>query len=221
MAAEPPESREELERRIQEREAKMQKMRTQLGRADSFQKRERRDRVFTRVKLAAVGVAAIIVLSGGVWGASKLASLGPEKCNFHEHASFRVFDEGQQLSFQHPRFDMRNMAMKAHMHQPNDYQVHLEGGCANVKTFFSLMGMSLKPGYLKLDTELHVGKVLRDEGNLTLRFFLMTPDGNWTEKPDLPNHQLRDQQRALITYGNLTFEEIARQRGLVPGTGGG
>lgn len=213
-------SREEIERRIQEREKRMAEMKAKLQKAEAWEKTERVDRITTRVKLTAIGIGAIIVLSGAVWGVSQLADLGPKnECAFHEHASFRVWDGPQELSFQHSRFDMRNMAMKAHLHQPNDYQVHLEGKCADVSEFFSLMGMMLRTGYLKLDSELHEGRVLEDNGNETLQFFLYhDAGGNWTwdSYPDLPGHQLRDKQRMLVAYGNYTTQEIAQMQAQVP-----
>lgn len=213
-------SREELERRIQEREKRMAETKARLQQAEVWERTERVDRITSRVKLTALGIGAIIVLSGVVWGVSKLADLAPNnECGFHEHASFRVFDGLQELSFQHPRFDMSKMAMKAHLHQPNDYQIHLEGACADVSNFFALMGMKLRAGYLKLDPELHDGRVLENDGNESLRFFLYRDaggNGTWEEFPELPGHQLRDNQRALIAYGSYTSDQIATMQARVP-----
>lgn len=207
---------DEVKERIRERQERMRKMKADLVRTDAFQKAEKVDKIATRAKLTAIGIAALVLLAGGVWGANKLGDLVPEnQCGFHEHANFRVFDQGRELEFKHPRFDMKYMAMKAHLHQPDDSQIHLEGDCADVSTFFSLMGMKLRPGYLKLDDELHASKELQDNGNDTLRFFLYhKEDGNWTwtEKPDAPDYQLRSMQRLLITYGNLTDDNIQRQQ---------
>lgn len=165
-------------------------------------------------------MVGILALTGVVWGYVEVDSkLEAKGCNFHEHATFRVVDEGQVLSFKHPRFDMSNMAMKAHLHQPNDSQIHLEGKCASVDDFFSLMGMKIEPGLLQLDHELHGGKVLEDEGNRTLRFFLYheTPDDwKWEEYPGLLDHQLRDGQRMLVIYGEYTDEEITAFQDQVP-----
>lgn len=224
MTAEEEPSAEDLRRRSEERGKRMAELRGRLDQADAWEKAERRDRISTGFKLVAYGAAALVVLAGGVWAVSQLASLTPDNpCGFHEHASFRVADGGQLLSFQHPRFDMRNMAMRAHLHQPNDNQVHLEGRCASVSEFFGLMGMTLKPDYLKLDGELHGGRILRSDGNHTLGFYLYHDvAGNWTWEPyaDLPGHQLRDKQRMLVAYGNYTDEQLTDLQARVPAVGG-
>lgn len=219
MTPEQEPSREELERRIQEREKRIAEMKAKLGMAESFERTERMDRVATGVRLTAIGIGLLVLLAGGAWGLSKLSDLGPEECRFHEHATFRVYEHDEELGFKHSRFDMRNMAMRAHLHQPNDYLVHLEGACASVADFFSLMGMKLEPGYLRLDKELHDGRELRDDGNNTLQFYLYhNVEGNWTWEPyqDLPRHQLRDQQRMLAAYGNYTSEEVSIMQARVP-----
>lgn len=210
---------QEAKERIRERQERMRKIQDDLARAEAFEKSEKTEKFSSGVKFVALGLAALVVLAGGVWGVSKLGGLLPEnQCAFHEHANFRVFDRGEELSFRHPRFDMQYMAMKAHLHQPDDSQLHLEGACADVAKAFDLMGMDLRPGYLKLDNELHAGKVLENHGNDTLRFFLYHDvEGNWTwtESPDAPDHQLRSKERLLITYGDLTDEEIRREESRV------
>jgi hypothetical protein len=215
-----PDGEGDLGARIREREERMRRLKSQLDRADAAQRMEKRERITSSAKLVALSVGVLLVLAGGVWGVNQLAGLVPDNaCKFHEHATFRVFDRGQELGFQHPRFDMRHMAMRAHLHQPNDYQIHLEGGCADVAEFFGLMGMEIRPGHLRLDQELHGGGALADDGNDTLRFYLYHEvEGNWTwqEYDGLLGHQLRDRQRMLITYGNLTDEEVAYQQSRVP-----
>lgn len=210
----------DLETRIQERQARIEKMQGELKRAEAFERHERTEKISTGLKMTALVVGVLLALSGGVWGVSQLSDLtAKESCNFHEHATFRVVDEGQVLSFQNPRFDMQHMAMRAHMHQPNDYQIHLEGGCATVREFFSLLGARLEPGELTLDDTLHDGKVLRDDGNRTLQFHLYRDvDGNstWTPFPGLADHQLRNGQRMLVAYGNYTDEQLAVLQSRVP-----
>ena len=137
-------------------------------------------------------------------------------CPGHWHASFQVYDEGEKLSFNHPRFDMNPMPMRGHLHQPNDWKMHLEGGCVTVGDFFDNMGMDLRRDSLTLDSELHGGKVLRDDGNMTLGFYVGLTNGTWIEKPDLPSYQLKDGERMLITYGIVTEDELRRQQDAIP-----
>lgn len=137
-------------------------------------------------------------------------------CPGHWHASFKVYDEGQELNFQHPRFEMNPMPMRGHLHQPNDWKMHLEGGCLTVSGFFDNMGMDLTRDSLQLDNELHGGRVLAVEGNNTLGFFVGLSNGTWIEKPDLPSYQPKDGERILVTYGTWTDEELKRWQERVP-----
>lgn len=199
----------------------MEKLQSRLERAEKFDRRERRDRTVRAAKLSALAVGAIIVLSGAVWGFTALADVlrGPEceQIGFHEHTTFYVFDEGERLRFVGERFDLDPMPMRAHLHQPNDYMLHLEGDCATMREAFAFMGMDLQKGRLRLDQETHGGKVLEDNATHTLRFFLYSPEGEaWSEFPELPGHQGRQGERILITYGDLTDEEIAGQQAQVP-----
>ncbi|MGH2625660.1 MAG: hypothetical protein ACRDHY_03290, partial [Anaerolineales bacterium] len=100
---EPP--REELEQRIREREERISTMKEKLGRADAFEESQRKDRIATSVKLSALAVGALLLLAGGVWAVGKMGDFVPDSaCKFHEHATFRVFVDGQFLIYQHPEF---------------------------------------------------------------------------------------------------------------------
>lgn len=214
------ESTEEIERRIQEREKARQGLLKENERLQMAKKIERKQRFTETARFSAIAVVAVLLLAGAGYGYTSLSSSLDEKsCKFHDHATFRVVDEDEVLRFVHPRFDMDRMAMRAHLHQRDDATLHLEGGCANVQEVFGLMGMKIKPGYLKLDQELHDEKELVDEGNRTLRFFLYHEVDDqmvWEEDPRLLGHQLRDGQRLLVIYGNHTDEEITQYQAMVP-----
>ncbi|MBW3583683.1 MAG: hypothetical protein KY455_11345 [Euryarchaeota archaeon] len=214
---------DEIERRIREREAKVERLRQSMEKEARVKRLERKETVARSAKTTAFVLAGLLVFAGAAWGYFKATDMLEESgCSFHEHATFQIVDQGEVLRFQHSRFDMKHMEMRAHLHQPDDSKVHLEGGCATVQEFFGIMDMKIRPGHLQLDTVLHDDKVLKDEGNLTLRFFLYHEvGGNWTweEYPKLLGHQLRDGQRMLVTYGDYTDEEIARYQAGVPPVG--
>lgn len=167
------------------------------------------------LRKAGVPVALVLLGSGIAFGFYWTATHQPD-CPGHWHATYKVFDEGEELSFQHSRFDMRYMSMRTHIHQPKDYLMHLEAGCADVSEFFDAMGLELRRTSFELDEELHDGETLANQGNMTLRFFMAPTNGTWQEMPNLPSYQPLDGDRFLITYGNATIEEIARQQALVP-----
>lgn len=180
------------------------------------------------------GIAALVILliAGGAWGAVWVYNSTKDKCEFsrenlHEHASFAVFEDGyengtKRLSFQSPKFDLEGprseglLPMKFHMHQPNDFQFHMEFGCATMEDFFSFVGGRLRAGHLKLDPYLHGSKVLEDNDTMQLKFYLRQVDGNWVEKPDAHQIQLRDGQRLLITYGRANETKLQAQQAAVP-----
>lgn len=209
---------EDLERRIKERQNRIQKIKTRIDRSNAFDRSERLGKIGAGVKMTGIAIAVLLVLSGGVWAFSTLtASTNSRGCHFHEHATFRVFDEGKMLRFQSPRFDMSaGMPMRSHFHQPDDATIHLEGGCSTVASLFGVLGMKLRPGYLELDDVLHGGKVLQDQDNRTLQFWLMPAKGEWTLDPDLPQHQPRAREMFLVTYGNPTPAELAREQAAIP-----
>lgn len=128
------------------------------------------------LRKAAVPVVLVLLGSGIAFGFYWTATHQPD-CPGHWHATYKVFDEGEELSFQHPRFDMRSMSMRTHIHQPKDYLMHLEAGCADVAEFFDAMGLELRRTSLELDEELHDGKTLANQGNMTLRFFMAPSNG--------------------------------------------
>ncbi len=184
-------------------------------RAQHLTETQRAGRTGRLARKAIIPAVVLLAGSGIAFGFYWTATHAPD-CPGHWHATYQVFDEGEQLSFQHPRFDMRSMSMRTHIHQPKDYLMHLEAGCADVSEFFDDMGMDLRQTSFELDEELHEGQKLQNEGNLTLRFFMAPSNGTWQEMPGLPSYQPRDGDRFLITYGNLLPEEIARQQQAVP-----
>lgn len=205
-------------------------------RAERHRARERADLPKRAMKTVVIGAIVVLAVAGAAWGLPKLADLGTDKCvmkNAHEHASFYVFDNMTRVRFNHPNFDLggganRNayLPMKAHLHQDSageDWMLHLEYGCSTLGQFFGYLGADLKPGRFQLDQDLHERRVLQDDTNHTLSFYLWKPDrpndkvnGNWTLFPDLHNHQMRQYEKALIVYGNYTEVELASLEAQVP-----
>lgn len=209
-------------------------------RAQRAKEAQRRDMPKRTMKRAAIAIAILLALVGVVAGVRFLSGLGPGPCPLeqtHEHSSFYIYvpDEAnasspKRVSLAHPTHDLRvpggqgKFPPKAHMHYPNDWQGHHEFGCATVSEFLGYIGMEVEPGHLKLDPQLNGGKVYDDAGNLTVKFYLFLPDyddrsgrtGNWSEKPDLPDHQPRDLERWLIAYGNWTDEQVQTMQNEIP-----
>lgn len=184
-------------------------------RAQHLAQAQRRGRPGRLARKAILPVAILVLTSGVAFGFYWTATHAPD-CPGHWHATYKVYDNGTELSFQHSRFDMRSMSMRTHIHQPKDYLMHLEGGCASVSEFFDAMGMDFRRSSFELDKELHDGMTLANEGNLTLQFYVQNGNSTWQERPDLPSYQPHDGDRILISYGNPTPDEIARQQASVP-----
>jgi hypothetical protein len=67
------------------------------------------------IRYTAILVAIAIAIAGGAWAISKINQLAPS-CPLedqHEHANFYVYDEGQRVRFQHPKFDLSGPGRQA------------------------------------------------------------------------------------------------------------
>jgi hypothetical protein len=213
----------ELEESQRERERRIAELKRKLDQGERFEKIERSENLKRWGKTAVIVGVAILLLAGAIAGINKLSELTASDCPAHDHATFRLFINGTQISFQDQRWDMAGvgrpgkMPMKAHLHQPNDYLMHLEGGCTSVRQWFGYLDVDLKQDSITLDNIQHDGSTYRNNDTMMLRFYLWEPStGNWTEKPDILGYQMRDKQRLLVTYGVDDPVMLAQQQAAVP-----
>jgi hypothetical protein len=155
----------------------------------------------------------------------------------HEHPSFSLFIGGQEVSFNSVDYDIANIKNHVHMHTAAGDPVrahtwHLESNFPNgipdltLQHIFAQYGVTFSQGYLKLDThDEHNGSEFRDTGSTVWHVFLSKNIANSTGNQrqafepvpgDYSQAIPRDGDKFLITYGDLTPEEITREEGLVP-----
>jgi len=89
-----------------------------------------------------------------------------------------------------------------HLHDMNGSVIHKHAKGATMKLFFGTIGMSFSSECFVLDD----GTEYCNEGDRILRMYV-----NGEENPDLENYELKDLDRILITYGDLSQEELEMQ----------
>jgi len=142
----------------------------------------------------------------------------------HQHAAFALFLEGERVRFNDTDYDLTNRRnFTAHLHSAEGGDIiHLEGSFPNgvpdvtLASFFRNHGVSFQPGALTLDTfDHHNGTAWPDNATHRWRVWVQPAAGNWTLAPDGPGLVLRDHDRILVTYGEPSPEELARERAAV------
>lgn len=183
--------------------------------------------------VAAVGVVAYYSTVGTP------PSLRAKECTpngLHEHASFAVFVHNTSISWDYPQFFFPTAGRyEGHVHAGAPHTLHMEGQttCTTVERFFATALLTrVTEDVIILDTSHHAAASYRDGEGGELRFFLGKPPAewneqtpkrylassqvNWTEAPDLPDHQPRDGEYLLITFGNESDAAIRWQQLSIP-----
>lgn len=175
--------------------------------------------------LATAGLAA------GLWAVVELAPGGDGEPGtglgkfIHEHATFRVYVEGEALNYSDDAFLLlERRFVPAHLHgEPYAATIHIEGTRrATFGEFFSrtLMG-EVTSSRLVLDDARHGGAVHEEDGTKTLRLFV-APLGSdeWREVEDIPGYVLHGDERLLLTFGAPAPEDLEMQKVSVPTAAG-
>lgn len=155
----------------------------------------------------------------------------------HEHAAFSVYIHNESVVWSGPRWNYGAGgagSLAGHVHQPNSHTVHMESGtdCITLKSFFgTTLQTVVTTKELTLDEVDHGGRSVIDGEGGELRFFLGTPidwsleqnrsyvpasEVSWAEVTDLPQHQPRDGEYMLVTFGNEDDGAIAWQQLSIP-----
>lgn len=224
--ASPPESAEELERRIKEREERMRELNERLERSERAERIERSEKRRDLLKVTAIGVAAILIIAGAVYAFNLLPG-GPR--TGHEHYVFRIYNETEEIKFDDPWFDFsRTKAVRAHMHFSGpestnaQYVIHSESRLGiNLRYFFNTIDVELGPDHVELDGHIH--NDARWDDNDTHAWQLWVdgcrdgPD-QWVKQERLGSYHPDQHDRMLIVYAPRTANEttLAVQMTSVP-----
>ena len=198
--------------------------------------RVRQDRVKNAVSQYGKYVLIALVAIAAIGLAAAVYKPPPVEKFAHEHPAYALYIEGEHVTFNHPDYDARAINDKVHIHYRGDEASaatwHVEANFPNgipdltLQQIFAQYGLTFRHGYLKLDTkDGHNGTEWPDRGDHRWRVFVskvvVGENGNerqpFTEVPgDYSQYVPRDFEKILITYGNLTAEQIQMQQQAIP-----
>lgn len=192
--------------------------------------RVRRRRLKTALPKYGKYVLILVVLVATIAAAATFVKLPPGKRFIHDHASFALFIGGEKVSFVHPDYDAGQRGMgPPHMHIGDGREIwHIEGSFVGGRSDLTLAdsslynGVTFRQGSMKLDTlGGHNGTEWRDQGNATWEVYVSRMVGDQRApferiEGDYSQYAPQNLDMILVTYGDLTPEELARQQAAVP-----
>jgi len=196
-------------------------------RAQRVKSQGRRDAPKKLGKTAAFVVLAILVIAGGVWAIQKVPK---GRGTGHEHSVFRVFNNGQEVSFDAPQFDFSvTQYPNAHLHHTgpeagnSKYVIHAEGRLGtSLQTFMETLGITMGHDHIKFNEGLQgVGDVRNNATHEWKLWVDACNDGadNWAVKSSFQKYEFRHYDRMLITYapkGATPDDQLKTETNTIP-----
>lgn len=147
----------------------------------------------------------------------------PGTAYVREQTGFALWILGREVGFADDAYEFECMPGPLHFHRERPGIIDTEGyfpdgiPTFSLAQFLSQFGVDYGEGFLKLDT-LGVHNGTRWVDDMTNRWTLYAAAENtpFRSVADGPAHVPRDGERLLLTYGNQTFDEIAREQSRVP-----
>jgi hypothetical protein len=203
-------------------------------RAERARREKRKGMPKQMARYAVYAVIGLAIVAAVGWAATHQP---PAKKFAHEHAAFSMFVNGQQVDFGSPQYDCRaaQICDAVHMHTasetPESHVLHIEGLYLGgnpdwtLQKTFEQYGFRFAKGDITMDTRAgHDGKEYRDQGNATWRFLVSKVAGEQRQPfqnvtdlvPDYTQYVPREQDKVLMTYGDLTPQQIQQQEQSIP-----
>ena len=163
---------------------------------------------------------AFVLASGGLAYAVTQAEQPP----VHWHAGFAIFVHGEQLAFLDPAFDVSERGVfRGHVHvadQPPGL-LHLEGVEGDrfplAQALRDALSVNLTDDEIVLDDLAHANATYRNQGPDRLQLFVARDAGaTWEPVWPIAGYQLKNRDRALLTFGSPTPAELEAQTAAVP-----
>jgi len=178
---------------------------------------ERRESTKRYARYAAFSVAAIVLLAGAAYGISRIPK-GPT--TVHWHANWKVYVDGEPVRFTDRQFDMSMAKSRIHFHLPDDAKLHLEGP-DNRLTLLDLFHSPLKGDISDTKLILPTGSTrpgsFENDANMRLQAYYKPLKGNWTQiESDIASHSMTDGEKVLVSFGNMSAEQILAQQDSIP-----
>ena len=141
----------------------------------------------------------LILLLSLLFIASCAPSIGPVGST-HQHAIFKVFIEGKQINFSQDRYMVRSPYV--HIEDGDGMTIHKHATGITIGYFFKTINFDFDKKCFKMDS----GENLCNDNENTLKFYI-----NGVKSEEYGNHEIKDEEKYLITYGNESGEEIQKQ----------
>lgn len=120
---------------------------------------------------------------------------------YHTHADFKVYLDGVPFDFSEPGY-MSNpnstLSQMVHLHDLDGGIIHHHARNLTMGDFFSSLGFVFNSTCFVTDRDASYC----DDGNRTLRMFVMHYGGRWEENGAMEGYVFQDMDRILITYGD-------------------
>ncbi len=144
----------------------------------------------------------------------------PEKT--HYHANFEVYINGQREEFQGPQYyadiemcklkNVQTPIQRVHMHSNINNVIHVEAPAVTWGHFFANLGWTLGPDFIA-DAQ---SNIYATKDNDQLHMILNGQD--YTGLGGLNNTTINDQDKLLISYGNISQDELSKEYKSIPST---
>jgi hypothetical protein len=168
-------------------------------RDDSYFAAERRKNKNVRIIMVAVGVGIAVAIAAAVMAYSQVRPYGPVG-SAHVHAGFAVILNGQEIDFSQSRYQVQSQLI--HVEGGDGTTLHRHATGVPIGEFLRSVRMDIADGCFVHDN----GTQYCEGGDNRLLFFV-----NGQERDDAMGYVLNDGDRILITYGDLTEQQIQEQ----------
>jgi hypothetical protein len=131
---------------------------------------------------------------------------------------WEAYIEGQNVKWTGREADMPGMSSGMHFHQPDDDTIHAEGRSNRLRlgTLLAGLGGEIADDKLVIPDSQKMAGTYASNDTTRLRVFVMPDGAEWSEVSDsFADVSFEDRMRILVTYGDLTSEEIAREQASV------
>lgn len=171
-------------------------------RDDSYFAAGRRKNKNVRIIMIAVGVGIAVAIAAAVMAYSQLRPFGPVG-SAHVHAGFAVILNGQEIDFSQTRYQVdTTRSQLIHMEGGDGTTLHRHATGVPIEEFLHSVRMDIVNNCFVNDN----GAQYCEGGDNRLIYFV-----NGQEVDDIMGYVLNEDDRILITYGDLTEQQIQEQ----------
>lgn len=168
-----------------------------------------RKRQFKTISIFVISILILVGIGYAIFlftGSSKYANIGPVGST-HQHATIRVFLDGRQVDFSQLQYQLRSQHV--HFEGGDGDTIHKHATGVTLGFTFETLGIKFDENCFILET----GKSYCNGEKGTLKFYI---NGNQTTASDFANHEIFDNEKYLISFGNENVSEIQKQLAAVP-----